>query len=152
VVAGGGEGAARDFLQLDATAAESEWDMVVETLVDQRQVDPLSADKDDELARAAQEALDEGASRAKVSFQPVLGPDLEYRRDVRLGDIVGYDLPGLDPAEEKIREATTVVSAEDGQATERVTVLVGSLDAMLSRAEQQQARALRAINVIQRSQ
>jgi hypothetical protein len=153
IVAGGGEGAARDFLQLDDTVIETTWGgAVVETLIDQRQVDPASANKTAELTRAAQEALDEGAERIKVEFQPVLGPDLEYRRDVRVGDIVGYDLPGLAPAKEKIREATTVVSAEPGQATERVSVVVGSLDAMLSRAGLQQVKALRAIDVIQRSQ
>jgi hypothetical protein len=137
---------------MDNPVVESKWGMVVEAVIDQRQVDPLSANKMSELTRAGQEAHDEGAERIKVEFEPVLGPDLEYRRDVRVGDIVGYDLPGLDPAKEKIREATTAVSAEEGQATERVSVIVGSLDSMLSRSDQQQARALRTIDVIQRSQ
>jgi hypothetical protein len=152
IVAGGGEQTDRDFLQLDAFSVEGDWGVIVETLIDQRQVDPASADKDAELARAGQEALDEGAERVAVTFEPVLGPDLEYRRDVRMGDIVGYDLPGLDPAKEKIREARTVVTVESGQPTETVKVTVGTLDAMVSRSEQRDIRALRAIDVIKRSQ
>jgi hypothetical protein len=151
IVAGGGELTARDFLQLDDTVTESLWGGAVETLIDQRQVDPASANKTSELTRAAQEALDEGAGTVKVSFSPVLGPDLEYRRDVRVGDIVGYDLPGLDPAEDKIREATTTVTVTSGQPTETVSVVVGTPEAASSRQQQQQIRALRAINVIQRS-
>jgi hypothetical protein len=156
VVAGGNtvsdDPTTRDFLQIDSTAAEALWGDVVETLIDQRQVDPASANKQDELTRAAEEALEEGAGTVKVSFVPVLGPDLEYRQDVRMGDIVGYDLPGLEPAEDKIREATTTVTIESGQATEQVSVVVGTPDAPSSRDQQQTARALRAINVIQRSQ
>jgi hypothetical protein len=152
IVAGGGELTARDFLQLDEPAAEALWGGAVERLVDQRQVDPASANKLSELTRAAQEALDEGAGIVKVSFTPLLGPDLEYRRDVRVGDIVGYDLPGLDPAEDKIREARTTVTFESGQPTETVSVVVGTPEAVSDRTQQQQNRALRAINVIQRSQ
>lgn len=152
IVAAGGELAARNFLQLDDTVTEALWGEAVETLIDQRQIDPASADKLAEMTRAAQEALEEGAGPVSVSFTPVLGPDLQYRRNVRLGDIVGYDLPGLDPAEDKIREATTVVTVENGQATERVSVVVGTPDAPTTRDQQQAARALRAISVIQRSQ
>lgn len=152
IVAGGGEMTARDFLQLDELASETLWGAAVEKLIDQRQVDPTTTDKQSELARAAQEALDEGKGLVKVSFAPVLGPDLEYRRDVRVGDIVGYDLPGLEPAEDKIREATTTVTIESGQPTERVQVVVGTPEAVSDRGQQQQNRALRAINVIQRSQ
>jgi hypothetical protein len=151
IVAGGGELTARDFLQLDDLAAETLWGGAVERLIDQRQVDPASANKQSELSRAAQEALDEGAGTVRVSFTPVLGPDLEYRRDVRVGDIVGYDLPGLDPAEDKIREATTTVTVQSGQATEQVSVVIGTPDAVSDRTRLQQQRALRAINVIQRS-
>jgi hypothetical protein len=106
----------------------------------------------DELARGGDELLEEEAAVVKVSFTPVLGPDLEYRRDVRVGDIVGYDLPGLSPAKDKIRQATTTVTVASGEPTERVTVVVGSPDAAMSRTLQQQtARALRNINIIQRS-
>lgn len=156
IVAGGNavsdDPTTRDFLQIDELAAETLWGGAVEKLIDQRQVDPASANKQDELTRAGQEGLDKGAAIAKVSFSPVLGPDLEYRRDVRVGDIVGYDLPGLDPAEDKIREATTIVTIVDGEPTERVSVVVGTPEAADDRAQQQQRRALRAINVIQRSQ
>jgi hypothetical protein len=156
IVAGGNtvedNPATRDFLQVDDLAQEALWGEAIEVLIDQRQVDPASTDKQQELSRAANEALAEGAGPVRVAFTPVLGPDLEYRRDVQVGDIVGYDLPGLEPAEDKIREATTVVSVEDGQPTEKVTVVVGTPDAPSNRNQQQAARALRDINIIKRSQ
>lgn len=151
IVAGGGELAARNMLQRRATPAETLWGITAETLIDQRQVDPASADKLAELTRAGDEALADNAGTVKVSFTPKLGPDLEYRRDVRVGDIVGYDLPGLAPAKDKIREAKTVVQVVSGEQTEVVSVVVGTPDAPTSRTQQQTARALRSINVIQRS-
>ena len=152
IVAGGGEMSDREFLQIDDLTAEGLWGDAVEVLVDQRQVDPASPDKLSELTRAGQEALVEGAGPVKIAFTPLLGPDLEYRRDVRVGDIVGYDLPGLEPAKDKLREATTVVSVQDGEPTEAVSVVVGTPDAPSTRDQQQTARALRSINLIQRSQ
>lgn len=104
-----------------------------------------------ELSRGGDEALESGSGLVRVKFSPTLGPDLEYRRDVRVGDIVGYDLPGLEPAKDKIREATTVVAVESGVPTETVTVVVGTPDAPTSRTQQQAARALRGITVVQRS-
>lgn len=104
-----------------------------------------------ELSRGGDEALDEATGPVSVKFTPALGPDLEYRRDVRVGDIVGYDLPGLDPAKDKIREAITTVSVQSGTPTETVTVTVGTPDAPTTRTQQQTARALRGINVVQRS-
>lgn len=104
-----------------------------------------------ELAKGGDEALDEGVGLVKVQFTPALGPDLEYRRDVRVGDIVGYDLPGLEPAKDKIREATTTVAVAGNVATETVSVVVGTPDAPTNRTQQQTARALRGITVIQRS-
>lgn len=152
IVAGGGELADREFLQIDSLPAEALWGMVTETLIDQRQVAPESADKLSELTRAANEALTEGAGPVKVEFTPILGPDLEYRRDVQIGDIVGYDLPGLEPAKDKIREATTVVSVTDNEPTETVSVVVGTPEATASRDQRQIARSLREINIIKRSQ
>jgi hypothetical protein len=151
IIAAGGELADREFLQIDTTPPETLWGMAVETMIDQRHIAPTSTDKLAEMTRAANEAIEEGAGPVKVAFSPKLGPDLQYRRDVRMGDIVGYDLPGLDPANDKIREATTVVTVESGQATETVSVVVGTPDAPTSRTQQQTARALRGITVIQRS-
>lgn len=104
-----------------------------------------------ELGRAGDEALKENSGLVKVSFTPLLGPDLEYRRDVRVGDIVGYDLPALDPAKDKIREATTTVAVQNNVQTETVSVIVGTPDAPSTRTQQQAARALRGVRVIQRS-
>lgn len=151
IVAAGGELAAREFLQIDDLAQEAVWGQAVEVVIDQRHIAPDSADKLAEMTRAAQEALAEGAGPVRVTFVPKLGPDLEYRRDVRVGDVVGYDLPGLEPAQDKIREATTVVTVENGQPTESVSVVIGTPDTPTPRSAQQVARALRAVNVIQRS-
>lgn len=147
----GGEMELREFLEVRDTEAEALWHRSWETFVDQRGIDPTSTDKLAEALREAQQSLDAGKGPVKVSFTPALGPDLEYRRDVLVGDIVGYDLPGLDPAEDKIREATTTVASASGQATESTSVVVGTPDAPSSRSQQQAAKALRAINVIQRS-
>lgn len=151
IVAGAGELTSREFVQLVDADAEALWDMAVEQVVDQRHVDPDSADRLAEYTRAAQEALAEGAGPTKVSFTPTLGPDLVYRRDVRVGDVVGYDLPGLPPAAEKIRQATTTVVQSQGQATESVKVVVGTPDAPLTYPQRQAARALRAVSTMQRS-
>lgn len=151
IIAGGGELTARDFLQIDDIAAETLWRYPVERMIDQRHIAPDSANKLAELTRSAEEALEEGAGMVKVAFEPILGPDLEYRRDVRVGDIVGYDLPGLDPAQDKIREAKTVVRVNGGEPTESVSVVVGTPDAPQSRSQQQTTKALREISVIQRS-
>lgn len=151
IIAGGGELAARDFLQLDDLDSENLWGMAFETLVDQRHVAPDTVDKQAELTRAAREALVEGAGPTRVAFIPMLGPDLRWRRDLRIGDIVGYDLPGLGAEKDKIREATTVVSAVEDEATVRTSIVVGTPDAPSARSQQQTARALREINVIKRS-
>lgn len=147
----GGDLAAREFLELRDSTAEATWSRSVERFVDQTGIAPDSADKTGEATRAAQEALAEGAGPVSVSFVPTLGPDLEYRRDVKVGDIVGYDLPGLPPAKDKIRQATTAVSADSNQMTERVAVVVGTPDAPSTRSQRQVQRALRAVTAIQRS-
>lgn len=151
MVALGGDLADREFLQLINSSAETLWSASVEAVIDQRNIDPTSLEKLAEATRAGQEALAIGAEPRRIGFDSMLGPDLVYRRDVRVGDIVGYDLPGLAPAEEKIREATTTVSVEAGQATERVSVVVGTPDAPATRDQQQTAKALRAVTAIQRS-
>lgn len=151
VVAAGGDLVDREFIQLINSSAESLWSASVEAVVDQRNIDPDSLEKLVEMTREGNEALAAGSEPRTVSFDSMLGPDLEYRKDVRVGDIVGYDLPGLDPAQDKIREATTTVTVESGQATERVSVVVGTPDAPATRSQQQTAKALRAVTAIQRS-
>lgn len=151
IVAAGGDLAARQFIQMINASAETLWKASVEAVVDQRQIDPASADKLVEMTRAGQEALDAGSEPRQVGFDVELDKDVQYRRDVNIGDIVAYHLPGLDPAVEKVRQATTTVSVESGQATERVALVVGTPDAPMTRTEQQTARALRDINLIKRS-
>ena len=145
IVAGEGEMAGRWYLQVTDPDAEDLWNVVTEQLVDQRQTGTQT-----ELLRGGTEALEEGAGPTKVAFVPALGPDTEYRRDVLMGDIVGYDLPGLDPGKDAIREVTTTVTAGQG-ATETISVVVGTPGAALTRTQRQTARALRGITVIQGS-
>lgn len=145
IVGLGGEDAAREFLQVKDAAAETLWGHAAETFVDQRNIDPASVDKLAEGTREGQKAIAEGANPMKVTFVPTLGPDLEYRRDVILGDLVGYDLPNREPAEDRVREVTTVVAVESGQPTEQVSVLVGT-----PQVDGEQ-KTLRAVTKIQRS-
>ena len=145
-VAGDGEMAGRWYLQIIDADAEDLWKTIDETLVDQN-----SAGSQDELLRGGQKALAEGAGPTRVAFTPVLGPDTEYRRDVRIGDVVGYDLPGLDPGKDAIRQVTTTVTNNKGTATETVAVVVGTPDAQESRSQRKTASALRGITVIQGS-
>lgn len=147
----GGDLEAREFLELRDTDAEELWGQSWETFVDQRGIAPDSENKLAEATREGQQALDAGRGPVKVSFTPMLGPDLEYRQDVSMGDIVGFDLPGLSPDQDKIREAKTTVSVESGKPTEQTSVVVGTPDAASTRTQQQTAKALRGVNVIQRS-
>jgi hypothetical protein len=145
IVAAAGELTDRRFLRLVDPDAEALWGRAVETVVDQRQTDSSA-----EMTSAAQEELAKGAGPVKVSFTPILSPDLQLRRDVRIGDVVGYDLPGLDPSKDTVRQATTTVSAEAG-ATETTEVVVGTPDAPQTRSQRQVVSAIRGVNAIQRS-
>ena len=149
----GGDLMERDFMEVVDADAEALWGRVWELFVDQRGIaaDSDPADKLAEATREADQALESGRGSVKVSFTPMLGPDLEYRRDVKVGDIVGFDLPGLDPAQDRIREAETTVSSETGKPTEQTSVMVGTPESASSRTQRQTAKALRSINVIQRS-
>lgn len=152
VIAGlGGELADREFLKVEDAGAEFLWRSTAELFLDQRNIAPDSEDKLEEATREAGEALAAAIGPTKVEFTPILGPDLAWRKDLRIGDIVGYDLPGLESGKDKIREATTTVSVQSGEATERVSVVVGTPDAAPPRSHVQLTKALRAINVIQRS-
>lgn len=152
LVAGGGELAARDLLLLKNPAAETTWNRSIEHFLDQRHIAPDNANKLTELTREGQKSLDEGSGLVEVKFTPHLGSDVVYRRDVRVGDIVGYDLPRLPPAKDKIRQVRTEVRVQNGQATEQKTLTVGTPDAPDDPVGGQTSRALREVNAIQRSQ
>ena len=146
IVGGAGELAARSFLRRTDSSAESHWGTVAEHMQD-----ATSTSDGVEMAREGDKALAEGANPFEVQFTPVLGPDLEYRRDVNVGDIVGYDLPGFAPGTEKVRQVTTTVEVRSGEPTERIEVVVGTPEAGLTRPQKQTARALRGVATIQRS-
>lgn len=152
LAAGGGDLAARDMLLMVNTAEETRWNRVIETFIDQRNIAPDNVNKLAELTREAQKALDEGAGLVEVRFTPRLGADVIYRRDVKVGDIVGYDLPGMVPGKDKIRQVRTEVRRQSGRPTEQIEITVGTPNAPEDPIGGQTARALRGINVIERSQ
>lgn len=152
LVAGGGELAARNMVHLTRPPAETTWNRAVEILIDQRQVQPGSANELAELTRAGTKALDEGEGLREIRFVPQLGGDVVFRRDLRVGDIVGYDLPRLPAAKDKIRQVRTDVTVESGQPTEQITITVGTPDAPEDPIGGQTARALRDVRAIERSQ
>lgn len=152
LVAGGGELAARDMLILKNTAAETLWNRKIWSFQDQRNIAPDNVNKLTELTREGQKELDEGAGLVEIRFTPLLGGDIRYRRDLKVGDIVGYDLPRLPPGKDKIRHVRTEVTVRNGQLTEQLTFTVGTPDAPDDPIGGQAARALRDINVIERSQ
>lgn len=152
-VAGGGELAARDIVLLTSPAVETAWNRSVEVLVDQRNIAPDSTNKLGELTREGQKELTEGAGLIDVRFRPRLHSDVVYRRDIRIGDIVGYDLPRLPPSKDKIRQVRTEVVVRNGAPTEQVTITVGTPNAPEEDpAGGQTSRALREVNALQRSQ
>lgn len=150
IVIAGGELENRSALQVIDADAEALWGMVLERTIDQRQTVDVA-----EMTRAAHEALDEGAGSVKVAFTVADGPDVVYRRDYAIGYKVGVDLDGLPDAvsDNVIREVTTTVENNPGQATETIQVVVGTPDATTSQTKtaRQVARALRRITTLERS-
>lgn len=146
IVGGSGDLADRVFTEHVDADAEALWNMSAETLVNQTQTAEAA-----EMERAALEALASGAQPAKVAFTVALGAALVPRVDFQVGDIVGYDLPGLGPDSDVVREMRTVVSAQSDQPTETVELVVGTPDAPKSRSQKLTAQALRRVEIMERS-
>lgn len=151
IIGGGGQLAARDILHLTNPTAENAWKTIAERFVDQRNVAQDNVNKLSELTREGGKDISEGAGEVAVTFKPRLNPDLALRQDIRVGDIVGYDLPRLPPGKDKIREVKTVVTNQNRQATETVTITVGTPESSTDPTQRQSRRALRDIDVLQRS-
>lgn len=145
IVAGGGQGQARLFVERISADAEAAWGAKVEALIDQRQATVTS-----ELTDAGDDALSDGASPVSVSFTITSSPDVEYRKDWFVGDKVGVFIDGLDLSN-LVREVTTTVQAQDGSPTETVSAVVGSRDssAWTTKTNTRVAKALKSVRLLQ---
>lgn len=141
IVAGGGEGTARQFVQRTSSAAEALWGVKVERLIDQRQTTDST-----ELVQAGDDAISDGASPVAVSFTVVDSFDVQYRRDWLVGDIVAVSVDGISLTA-PVREVTTTVTRTAGSPSERISAMVGSRDssAWVTRTNADTARTLRRI-------
>lgn len=142
-----GELTAREATAVADVDAQDLWGRRRESLVDQRQTDDP-----DEIVQAGVKALAEGATQVSTSFTVADGPDVVYRRDYAVGYVVGVELPGLpgQVSDDVVREVTTTVSPDE---PERVDIVVGSPGATSASTKQAQqlAKALRRINLLERS-
>ncbi|PZE31765.1 siphovirus ReqiPepy6 Gp37-like family protein [Curtobacterium sp. MCLR17_042] len=145
IVAGGGQGQARLFVERVSAEAETTWGAKVEALIDQRQTTVAS-----ELADAGDDALSDGDEPVTVSFTITDSPDVRYRRDWFVGDKVGVFIDGLDLSN-LVREVTTTVQAQDGSPTETVSAVVGSRDssAWTTKTNTRVAKALKSVRLLQ---
>jgi hypothetical protein len=144
IVAGGGIGADRVFVESSSSDAESAWGAVVEELVDER-----STTDNTQLTQAGTDALSSGANPVSVSFSISDSPDLQYRRDWFVGDKVAVSVDDLNLTD-VVREVTTTVQVQEGSPTETVSAVVGSRDssAWVSKTNTQVAKALRALDLL----
>ncbi|WP_181421083.1 siphovirus ReqiPepy6 Gp37-like family protein [Curtobacterium sp. MCSS17_011] len=145
IVAGGGQGANRLFVERVSAAAESIWGSRIEALIDQRQTTVVS-----ELTDAGDDALSDGSNPVSVSFTITDSPDVQYRRDWFVGDKVGVFIDGLDLTN-LVREVTTTVQAQEGSPTETVSAVVGSRDssAWTTKTNTRVAKALKSVRLLQ---
>lgn len=145
IVAGGGQGQARLFVERVSAEAETTWGAKVEALIDQRQTTVAS-----ELADAGDDALSDGDEPVTVSFTITDSPDVQYRKDWFVGDKVGVFIDGLDLSN-LVREVTTTVQAQDGSPTETVSAVVGSRDssAWTTKTNTRVAKALKSVRLLQ---
>lgn len=145
IVAGGGQGQARLFVERVSAEAETTWGAKVEALIDQRQTTVAS-----ELADAGDDALSDGDEPVTVSFTITDSPDVQYRKNWFVGDKVGVFIDGLDLSN-LVREVTTTVQAQDGSPTETVSAVVGSRDssAWTTKTNTRVAKALKSVRLLQ---
>jgi hypothetical protein len=146
-VAAGGLGAARILREEGATDAEALWGRRIETLVDQRQTTDAT-----EIAQAGTDAITEGAGQTSVTVKVLDSRGVQIGSDVPVGARVAATLDGV-VVKERIREVTTTVAVQSGQATVVTEPVFGTSDSAAKSATQLQlTKALRRISVIERAQ
>lgn len=87
IVAGGGQGSARVFRQVQSTASETAWGWPREVLVDQRNTTDTA-----EMDEAGQEALTEGAATVGFDLDAVEAQGIRFGQHFTLGDVVKVEL------------------------------------------------------------
>lgn len=118
VVAGQGEGVARDVVQVTAPAAEEDWDAVVAVFADRRD----TSDNDDYLQEAATTLVDGGAT-AGLSVTPIDLPGMRFGSDYYLGDVVSVDID----ASTRITDVLTSVAVQaKGDSGEIIAPVIGA--------------------------
>lgn len=122
IVAGGGQGVNRIFVEQVDSTAESLWGAKIESLVDQRQTTDNT-----QLTQAGASAISDGANPVSVTFTITDTDDIRYRRDWNVGDTVGVFIDGLNLTA-PVREVTTTVQVQSDQMTETVSAVVGARD------------------------
>jgi hypothetical protein len=142
IVAGGGEGAARLFVEQADSGAQALWAARIESMVDQRQTSDTG-----ELTQAGVDELAGGAAPVEITATVLDSPDLRIGVDVPLGALVSLDLAG-ELVVDRLRQITTEITVASGSPTVKITPLIGSLDAALTRDQKQflaMKRALRKV-------
>lgn len=120
IVAIGGQATDRVFYRF--TRRDALWPhLVLEEMIDQRQVDPDADPMDDDYVdpdvaaeQAAEERLEDGRGQASVAFTPIDTDLLAVGRDYDRGDRVTFETE-LGPVTDVIRELRYTRNASDGQ-------------------------------------
>jgi len=145
-VAAGGLGAARILREEGDADAEALWGRRIETLVDQRQTTDAT-----EIAQAGTDAITEGVGQTSVEVKVLDSRGVDIGRDIPVGARVAATLDGL-LVRERIREVTTTVAVQGDAATVTVEPVFGTSETATQSATQQQlAKALRRISVLERA-
>jgi hypothetical protein len=145
-VAAGGLGAARILREEEDADAEALWGRRIESLVDQRQTTDAA-----EIAQAGQDAVTEGVGQTSVQVKVLDARGVEVGSTVPVGARVAANLDGL-VVKERVREVTTTVAVQSGQATVTVEPVFGTSDTATKTFTQRQlAKALRRISILERA-
>lgn len=145
-LAAGGLGRQRIFREQSSTDPEALWGRRVERMIDQRQTTDNT-----EIDQAGTDALTEGAGATSVAVKILDSRGARIGTDVPVGARVSATLDGL-VVKERVRQVTTTVSAESGQATVQVEPVFGTADAAGQTATQRQlTKVLRRLSVIERA-
>jgi hypothetical protein len=145
-VAAGGTGTARIFAEQGSPSTETLWGRRIERLVDQRQTTDTA-----EINQAGYDAMIEGMAPTTVTVKILDSRGAQIGTDVPVGSLVAATLDGL-VVKERVREVTTTVSVQSGQATVQVEPALGSIETTgQTQWQRQLTKVLRRLSVIERA-
>lgn len=124
IIGGSDVGASRYLRAVTASTAETNWDRIIETFVDRRDVDNTDPTVNAEMDEAGEDALNDAAPSETFRLQVNEDTDLKYGTDYRVGDLVRAYPAGVQ-VDDRITEAELVVTRDGGEV---VTVWVGRKD------------------------